>query len=221
MSQKISQNLIDLIKSEFDLFDNKVEFLNDLKQWMFDNLSMCKINPVDNVRWVKIDKVQSNDYNPNKVAKNEMRLLYTSISHDGFTQPIVTVYDKDIDKYIIVDGFHRYAVVKFNEDIYKLNNGLVPIVVLKKNINDRMASTIRHNRARGKHSIDGMGNVVFNMLRNGIKDKDICFELGLEADELLRLKHITGFSKLFNNVKYNKAWETPSQLRIRKDYGES
>jgi ParB-like chromosome segregation protein Spo0J len=179
---------------------------------------MTMKNPVYEVKPVPIEKVIPNDYNPNTVAKNEMRLLYLSIKHDGYTQPIVTVYDKVQDRYIIVDGFHRYLVMKYYEDILKENKGLLPCVVIDKDINDRMASTIRHNRARGKHSVQGVSNLVFQMLKNNWSDKDICNELGLEPDELIRLKHITGFSKLFEGVEYGKAWETDNQIRNRKKY---
>lgn len=177
-------------------------------------------HPVNNVKWVPIEEVQANDYNPNSVATNEMRLLYTSISHDGYTQPIVTIYEPKLKKYIIVDGFHRYYIMKTYKDIYESTGGQVPIVVLDKDINDRMASTIRHNRARGKHSIAGMGNIVFKMLKNGASDSEICNELGLESEELLRLKHITGFSKLFKDVEYGKAWESDKQIKIKIDYKE-
>ena len=178
-------------------------------------------DPVDNVIRVPIEKVHANDYNPNSVATEEMRLLYTSILHDGYTQPVVTVYDKDQDLYIIIDGFHRYLTMKTNKDIYDRAKGLLPIVVLDKEINDRMASTVRHNRARGKHSVQGMSNMVFEMLQNGWSDADICNELGMEAEELLRLKHITGFSKLFKDAEYKKAWETKQQIIIRKKYEDS
>ena len=107
-------------------------------------------NPVDNVLWVNYNMVEANDYNPNAVARREMKLLYTSIKHDGYTQPIVTIWDEDKQKYVIVDGFHRYATMVYNKDLRELNNSEVPIVVLDKDINDRMASTIRHNRARGR-----------------------------------------------------------------------
>lgn len=174
--------------------------------------------PIDNVIWVDIDKVEANEYNPNSVAKNEMKLLYISIKKDGYTQPIVTIYDKNKDKYVIVDGFHRYFVCKMNIDIYNRNNGKVPIVIIDKNINERMASTIRHNRARGRHSIQGMSNMVFQLLENGWDDLEICKELGLEAEELLRLKHITGFSKLFKDIEYKKAWETKRQIAIKEKF---
>lgn len=177
-----------------------------------------KEHPIHNVQWVHIDKVKANNYNPNSVAKNEMNLLYTSIKQDGYTQPVVTIYDKKNDKYIIVDGFHRYSIMKMYKDIYATTNGHLPIVVIKKDISERMASTIRHNRARGKHSIDGMSHIVFKMLDKGIDDSTICHNLGLEPEELIRLKHITGFSKLFANTEYSKSWETRRQLELRRDY---
>ena len=143
-------------------------------------------NPVSKVRWVPVEKVHANDYNPNSVATSEMRLLHTSIDHDGYTQPVVTIYDENQDLYIIIDGFHRYCTMTYNKDIYEKNKGLLPIVVLNKSINDRMASTVRHNRARGKHSVTGMSNMVFQMLDNGWDDAAICNELGMSADELVR-----------------------------------
>ena len=179
---------------------------------------MIKDHPINNVIWVDINKVRANDYNPNTVAGVEMKLLYTSIKHDGLTQPVVTVYDKDSDKYIIVDGFHRYFTVKSNQDLLDSTEGKLPIVVISKDINDRMAATVRHNRARGKHTISGMSSMVFSMLDNGWSDADICNELGMEADELVRLKHITGFSKLFKNAEYSKAWKERNQIRLEKMY---
>lgn len=181
---------------------------------------MIADQPINNVQWVDIDKVQANDYNPNAVAKTEMSLLYTSIKHDGFTQPIVTIYDSTLDKYIIVDGFHRYFTLKSSPDLLASTEGKAPVVVIDKDINDRMASTVRHNRARGKHSIAGMSNMVFEMLDNGWSDADICNELGMEPDELVRLKHITGFSKLFKDVQYSQAWKEKNQILLEKKYKE-
>lgn len=177
-----------------------------------------KDQPISTVRWVPIEQIQANDYNPNSVATNEMRLLYMSILHDGYTQPVVTIYDPELEKYIIVDGFHRFLTMKMNKDIADRTGGCLPIVVIDKSINDRMASTIRHNRARGKHSVAGMSNMVFKMLENGMDDAGVCNELGLEVDELVRLKHITGFSKLFDNVEYRMAWETRRQIELKKSY---
>jgi intein/homing endonuclease len=136
------------------------------------------------------------------------------------TQPIVTVYDEAQDKYIIVDGFHRHLVMKHNRDIYEDTGGLLPVVVLNKDINDRMASTVRHNRARGRHAVEGMATIVFSMLDNGWADIDICKELGMEHEELIRLKHITGFSKLFEDVEYRRAYETKRQVKLRLEWEE-
>lgn len=182
-----------------------------------------RAQPVDYVHWVHIDLVEPNDYNPNSVAHIEMALLYTSIDHDGYTQPTVVIYDPAKGKYIIVDGFHRYYVMKYNPTIYERTHGYLPVVIIDKDINDRMASTVRHNRARGKHSVQGMSNLVFQMLDNGWSDAEICNELGMEPEELLRLKHITGFSKLFKDVEYNRAWKTKRQILIenrRKQEGQ-
>ncbi len=213
-------NAKELIQKEFDAADNKAAYIQDLRDWIYEAISPLNTQPIDNVKWVPIEKVQANDYNPNSVAKNEMRLLYVSIKHDGYTQPVVTVYDETIDKYVIVDGFHRYTTMRLNKDIADRNNGLLPIVVISKNINDRMASTVRHNRARGKHSLTGMASMVFSMLDNGWSDSAICAEIGVEAEELVRLKHVTGFSKLFENVEYRKAWETKRQIEVKKLYKE-
>lgn len=205
------------LKKKFDDAPDKNEFVNTLKEFIHDHSPLAH-NPVDLVRWVPINKIQANDYNPNQVATNEMQLLYKSIEHDGYTQPIVTIYDKKIGKYVVVDGFHRYNVMRTYKDIHKKNRGLLPVVVINKDINDRMASTIRHNRARGRHSIDGMSNIVFEMLDNGWTDADIISELGMEYEELIRLKHITGFSKLFENVEYSKAWKARRQLQIEREF---
>lgn len=199
---------------------SRMDFLNEVKEFVFEN-SPLNNNPVDNVKWVPLKKVKANDYNPNQVAKNEMGLLYTSIDHDGYTQPVVTIYDEDKDEYVIVDGFHRYSVMKHYKSIRERNKGMLPVVVIEKDINDRMASTVRHNRARGKHSIEGMSKIVFEMLENGWSDAEIIEELGMETEELIRLKHITGFSKLFEDTEYNRAWETKRQLKLKREYKEN
>jgi hypothetical protein len=208
------QKIKDIIKIEYEKSNDKINFLNELKDFLHRDLSEIK-QPIDYVRWIPLEKIQPNDYNPNSVAKIEMGLLYKSIKHDGYTQPIVTIYDEKIDKYIIVDGFHRYFTCKMNKDIYDRNKGNLPIVVIEKNINERMAATIRHNRARGEHSVSGMSNMVFEMLENGWTDEEICNHLGMEPEEILKLKHITGFSKLFNNVEYNKSWQTKRMIKLK------
>jgi len=191
-----------------------IEAIRDL----LHTLSPLQTQPVDRVRWVPVEAVEANDYNPNSVAGKEMGLLYTSIKHDGYTQPVVVIRDETRDKYVIVDGFHRYFTCKSNPDIKARNHGRLPVVVIQKDLNDRMASTVRHNRARGEHSVQGMAQMVFSMLERGWTDAEICNELGMEPEEILKLKHITGFSKLFENVEYQKAWETKHQIRLRKDH---
>jgi len=212
-------DLIKEIKKEIKNLteEETMKYLSDLQKELHE-LSPHNSSPIDNVQWVDIDLVQANDYNPNSVANKEMQLLYKSISHDGYTQPIVTIYDERIKKYVIVDGFHRYSVCLQNKDIRDITKNKLPIVVIEKDINDRMASTVRHNRARGKHSVDGMANMVFSMLDNGWADEAICNNLGMEAEELLRLKHVTGFSKLFKDIEYQKAWKTKRQIQLEREY---
>jgi ParB-like chromosome segregation protein Spo0J len=214
MTEELKALLIDQFTAAGQ--DGTVALMQEITDWMHKTVSPMKGQPIGNVRWIPVEKVRSNDYNPNSVATREMSLLYTSILHDGYTQPIVVVYDPETDSYVIVDGFHRYTTMRRNADIKERCHGYLPVVVLDKSMNDRMASTVRHNRARGKHSVGGMGNMVFEMLENGWADDQICAELGMEAEELVRLKHITGFSKLFDNVEYRKAWETKNQLAIKK-----
>ena len=209
-----------LIKAEFDKSKDKAVFVNNLREYLHREISIVP-QPIDFVRWIPVNKIQPNDYNPNSVAKVEMGLLYKSIKHDGYTQPIVTIYDEKIKKYVIVDGFHRFFTCQRNKDIMERNNGMLPIVVIEKDINERMASTVRHNRARGEHSVKGMGNMVFEMLENGWKEEDICNHLGMEAEEILKLKHVTGFSKLFEDIEYKKAWETKNQMLIKKKFNET
>lgn len=218
---KLKNDLQKKLKADYDSVKNKDDFLHALKEYLHKELSGRVEQPVDWVRWVDIDKVKPNDYNPNSVAHVELKLLYTSIKHDGYTQPVVTIYDAENDVYIIVDGFHRYFTMRNNPDIMKLNRGQLPIVVINSDINDRMASTVRHNRARGKHSVTGMSSMVFNMLENGWEDVQICNELGMEPEELLKLKHVTGFSKLFENTEYAKAWEAKNQINIREQYNKT
>ena len=210
--KELLKSIVDYIEQMPDIVELK-EAIRDIRDTI-EPLSPWQ-QPIDNVLWMPIEKVQPNDYNPNSVANIEMGLLYKSIKHDGYTQPIVTIYDPEVDKYIIVDGFHRYFTAKNNPDILARNNGDVPIVVINKDINERMAATIRHNRARGSHSISGMSNIVFKMLDNGWRDDEICNHLGMQPDELLKLKHITGFSKLFQDVEYQKSWETKTQIKYR------
>lgn len=177
-------------------------------------------HPVGKVRWVHIDQVTANDYNPNSVATEEMRLLYTSIKEDGYTQPVVAIEDEhQPGHYVIVDGFHRYTTMKRYASLYETTQGYLPLVVIDKPIADRIASTVRHNRARGKHSVGGMGNLVFQMLAAGEDDVSICNKLGVDGEELARLKHITGYSKLYEGVPaYTQVVVVGSQMRAKKEY---
>lgn len=158
--------------------------------------------PVLDVKMVPIYKVRANDYNPNKVAKPEMELLKKSIEADGYTQPIVVYYNKTEDIYEIVDGFHRYRCAK---EYFHLKE--IPVVVINKHIKNRMASTIRHNRARGTHQIKDMSSIVRDLTTLGWNDKKISKELGMEIDEIIRLKQITGLKDAFSNHEFSKSWE--------------
>jgi len=165
------------------------------------------LSPVYNVKRIPIEKIKANDYNPNSVAPPEMALLETSIWEDGYTQPVVTFYDDQQDLYIVVDGFHRYTVLKTSQRIFDREQGHLPVVVIDKEIGDRMASTIRHNRARGSHNIDLMSNIVAELVEMGKGDRWICQHIGMSADELLRLKQITGVAALFANRDFSKSWD--------------
>lgn len=197
--------------------DERYPPVQDFIEGVWDRL---KAHPVSFVRWVPFAKVRANDYNPNRVASVELQLLYVSVREDGYTQPVVTVYDEDADLFFIVDGFHRWRILAEHKDVLKSTGGLLPVVVLDKGINDRMASTIRHNRARGKHGVGDMAQIVFDLLDNGWKDTDICENLGMSADELIRLKHVSGFSKLFEDTEYRRAWETRRMAQLRREYAQ-
>ena len=164
-------------------------------------------SPVYNVIGVPIDKITANDYNPNSVAPPEMALLETSIWEDGYTQPVVTVYDPDNDKYTVIDGFHRFLTLKNSDRIRERENGILPIVVLDKAMSDRMASTIRHNRARGSHNIELMSNIVAELVEMGKGDRWICKHIGMSPDELVRMKQVTGLASLFRDTDFSKSWE--------------
>ena len=169
------------------------------------------LSPVYSVRAVSLDKVVSNVYNPNKVAPPEMALLETSIWEDGYTQPVVTVYDPENDNFIVVDGFHRYLTIKTSQRIFDREHGLLPIVVLDKEMHDRMASTIRHNRARGVHNVELMSGIVAELVEIGKGDAWICKHIGMSPDELLRLKQITGVAALFANREFSDSWAVNSE----------
>lgn len=170
---------------------------------METDLSWTKNHPVSMVQWVPSELVVANDYNPNSVAPPEMELLELSIRNDGFTQPIVVWHRDGI--YEVIDGFHRHLVGKT-----RLNLSHLPVVVInndRSDKGDRIASTIRHNRARGKHKIDAMSDIVIDLSRRNWSDEKIANELGMEPDEVLRLKQITGLAELFADDQFSDAWE--------------
>ena len=168
---------------------------------------MSYVSPAYGTRPVPIDKIRANEYNPNKVAPPEMRLLYESVKQDGYTMPIVCYYDANTDMYDIVDGFHRYSIMLNHKDIYDRENGMMPVSVIDKPIDERMASTIRHNRARGSHNVDLMSNIIVELHRIGRSDKWIARHLGMDVDEILRLKQISGLAELFKNEEFSRSWE--------------
>jgi len=173
-------------------------------------------SPVYDVKRVPIDKVTANDYNPNSVAPPEMALLETSIWEDGYTQPVVTVYDSENDKYVVIDGFHRFLTLRNSERIREREQDHLPVVVLDKHLSDRMASTIRHNRARGSHNIELMSTIVSELVEMGKGDRWICQHIGMSPDELLRMKQITGVAGLFANKDFSDSWDVDSE-RIDED----
>jgi len=167
-------------------------------------------SPVYNVKAVPLDKIRANSYNPNSVAPPEMALLETSIWEDGYTMPVVCYYLPEVDMYEIVDGFHRYTTLKTSQRIFEREGGMLPVVVIDKDESNRMASTIRHNRARGSHSIDLMSNIVSELVASGMSDSWILKHVGMDKDELLRLKQITGLADLFKDREFSKAFNKES-----------
>ena len=158
--------------------------------------------PCMNVVVVPIDRVQANNYNPNAVSKNNMKLLETSILANGFCFPVVTIFDPDTEKYVIVDGFHRYTIFKDY-----LGAAEIPIIVLEQDIAHRMEATVQFNRARGVHQVELMGELVASLARQGVPEEEIAQKLGMELEEVLRLKQVTGIAELFRNQKYSQSWE--------------
>lgn len=187
--------------------EEKVKAINELKA-VLKKVSPFQNEPVDCVQWVKAELVIANDYNPNTVAPPEMELLHTSIQEDGYTQPIV-VYQHD-GIYEVVDGFHRNRVGKEYKDIAERIHGYLPVTIINDERHDkadRIASTIRHNRARGKHRVEAMSDIVIELKRRNWSDNKIAKELGMDADEVLRLTQITGLAEMFADKDFSEAWE--------------
>lgn len=205
MARDIAQQISETIS-----MDDRVDMLNEIRE-MLHSVSPFNTEPVDFVKWVKNPLVHANDYNPNCVAPPEMELLRLSIEADGYTQPIVSMPD-DLG-YEVIDGFHRHRVGKGCDDIQARIHGYLPLVQIRasqKDKNDRMAATIRHNRARGKHKVEAMSDIVVELKRRFWSDEKIAKELGMESDEVLRLTQITGLSTLFADREFSEAWEAES-----------
>lgn len=189
--------------------EQKINALNAIKLRLHE-VSPFRAEPVDCVIWVPAEQVQANDYNPNAVAPPEMKLLQHSIREDGYTQPIVGYFDDEEHVFEVVDGFHRNRVGKECADIKERVKGYLPVTVINKERQgrtDRIAATIRHNRARGKHAVTAMSDIVLELSRRNWSDKKIAKELGMEPDEVLRLKQITGLAELFADRDFSMAWE--------------
>lgn len=195
----------------------QVELSNAMKL-MLHQMGPFANEPVDCVLWVPNDEVQSNDYNPNSVAPPEMELLRLSIEADGYTQPIVSWKREGV--YEVVDGFHRNRVGKECESVRERVKSYLPIVVIqgeREDRGDRIAATIRHNRARGKHKIDAMSEIVMELKRRNWSDEKIGRELGMDADEVLRLAQITGLAEMFADRDFSEAWEADDPNEINAD----
>lgn len=190
--------------------DERVEAINQIREAIHEK-SPFKDEPVDFVRWVKNDYIKANDYNPNSVAPPEMELLRVSIMSDGYTQPIVTFNEQK--QITVVDGFHRNRVGKECADVRERVKGYLPIVEIREsqsNKGDRMASTVRHNRARGKHKVEAMSDIVLDLKKRNWSDEKIAKNLGMEPDEVLRLAQITGLAEMFADNEFSEAWEAES-----------
>lgn len=188
-------------------FDEQVQLINEIKLQL-KQIGPFSGEPVECVQWVKADEVFANDYNPNSVAPPEMELLHTSIQEDGYTQPIVVWQHDGI--YEVVDGFHRNRVGKEYADIRERIHGYLPVVVInsdREDKGDRIASTIRHNRARGKHKVEAMSDIVLDLKKRNWSDAKIAKELGMDADEVLRLAQIQGLAEMFADREFSQAWE--------------
>jgi len=202
---ELMQGVIDFIASH-ELHE-QIELINQCKIKLHQ-ISPMKFEPVDCVVWVRNETVEANDYNPNSVAPPEMKLLEISILEDGYTQPVVT-FDEQT-KRTVVDGFHRTRVAKECESIIKRVHGYVPVVTInehKEDKGDRIASTIRHNRARGKHKVESMSEIVVDLKRRNWSDEKIAKQLGMDADEILRLSQISGLAEMFADKEFSNSWE--------------
>lgn len=186
-------------------FEEKVRIYNEITQQLHDFLGLE--HPALNVQLVPMRCVEGNDYNPNKVAPPEMRLLELSIRKDGLTMPIVVATEKKADRWVVVDGFHRMAVCKNTTDIHQSLKGYIPVTRLNKTIENRVASTVRHNMARGTHQVELSAKLVAFLKRNDWSNQRIGEELGMDPDEVLRLRQITGLAEAFQDREFSRSWE--------------
>lgn len=192
--------------------DDRVSCINQIRRHLSLHSPFAN-EPIDCVLWVKNDAVQANDYNPNSVAPPEMELLRLSILNDGYTQPVVAWPLED--GYEVVDGFHRTRVGKEFKDVRKRVHGYLPLSIIKAertDRGDRIASTIRHNRARGKHQVEAMSDIVLELKRRNWSDKKIGQQLGMDADEVLRLTQISGLAEMFADQDFSEAWESDASI---------
>jgi len=199
--------IINLMEIEALPLHEKIEAINQAKLALHA-ISPFNKEPVDCVLWVRSDTVTANDYNPNAVAPPEMKLLAISIGEDGYTQPIVTWVEEDRRE--VIDGYHRHRVGKEDKEINVRIFNYLPVVTANENRTDkgdRIAATIRHNRARGKHKIDAMSEIVLELKRRNWSDKKIGQQLGMDQDEVLRLAQITGLAEMFADREFSEAWE--------------
>jgi len=188
--------------------DERMNVVNDIRLALREHSPM-RGEPVDCVLWVDADQVEANDYNPNVVAPPEMRLLQRSIMADGYTQPIVT-WQTDDDAYEVVDGFHRNRVARDVKAVRDRVRGRLPVTVVngdRTGREDRMAATIRHNRARGVHQVDAMSDIVLDLTRRNWSDEKIGRELGMQVDEVVRLRQVSAMADLFADREFSEAWE--------------
>lgn len=214
-TKDIAKQLIEQLREHLPSMplDAQVDLLNSIRRDLHD-VSPFRAEPVDLVVWQKSEKVTANDYNPNAVAPPEMALLEISIAADGFTQPIVTDLDEEQNIFVVVDGFHRNRVGRESEAVRAKVQGYLPLVQIRSEQSgrcERIASTIRHNRARGKHQVESMSQIVLELKRRNWSDSKIGHELGMDPDEVLRLAQITGLAEAFKDRDFSLAWEVDQQ----------
>jgi ParB-like chromosome segregation protein Spo0J len=197
--------------------DAQIAALNEARQLMHEAGPFAN-EPVDYIRWVPNNSIEANDYNPNSVAPPEMELLRLSIQSDGYTQPIVSWMNGA--SYEVVDGFHRNRVGRECDDVRERVRGYLPLTIIKsdrEDRSDRIASTIRHNRARGKHAVTAMSDIVIELKRRNWSDKKIGTQLGMDADEVLRLSQISGLAEMFQDREFSEAWDAADPLAINEE----